>query len=161
MQAGIGNVFPTLTEQTLSVFRGAGTTWYVSFDLPAQANVNIGAPGLGAGSNGSYFDLTSIRLVDADGAHVVFGSDQFGASPFPSPVEALASAPALPAGQYRIEVSGSGDRIACSPYCGDAPDFLVRLQVSPVPEPGALATLLAGLGVLGLLRRRRAGLRRD
>jgi hypothetical protein len=162
LRGSYGNVFPTMTQQSLTVARSDGAApWYVSFDLLANANVKVGALGLGAGSNGSFFDLTSVRIVDMNGRNVAFGTDIFATNPFPDSVEALAVADALPAGHYAIEVSGSGDRISCTPYCGDAADFIVRLQVteaavSPaVPEPSAYGLMLAGLAIVCLVARRR------
>jgi len=152
-----GNVFPVLSGQSLTLARGAGSgPSYVSFNLLADAKVKLGALGLGAGSSGSYFDLTSIRLVAMDGDNVQFGTDTFTDNPFAQPIEALVDIAHLPAGQYALEVSGSGNRISCTPFCGDAADFTVRLQVMPlpVPEPTAVAMLLAGLAVVGMVRRR-------
>ena len=37
----------------------------------------------------------------------------------------------------------------------DFDDMVVRLSVSPVPEPSTYALMLAGLGVLGFVARRR------
>lgn len=154
-QGAYGNVFPTLSGQNLTAYRGTGPS-IVTFNLLAQANVKLGALGLGSGSQGSFYDLTSIRLLDINGQHVKFGTDTFSTNPFTQPIEALVVADGLEPGKYALELSGYGDRISCTPYCGDAPDFTVRLQVTPaVPEPEAYALMLAGLGLLGYIARRK------
>jgi hypothetical protein len=148
VQANFGNVFPTLTEQSLNVFRtSAQRSWYTSFNLLAQADVKLGALTLPGG-----FDLTSIRLVTLDGANVEFGTDTFPVNPFSNPIEALVVANALPAGQYALEVSGSGNS---ANIFGDTADFSVRLQVTPVPEPQTCALMLTGLGFVGYAASRR------
>lgn len=152
IQIGFGNVFPLLTEQSLPVVRAAADApWYVSFDLLSRAHVKAGALGLGAGSSGSFFQLTSMRIVTLEGANVAFGTDAFGVNPFPSAVESLATAEDLAPGRYAVEVSGSGNRILCTPFCGDMEDFMVRLQVQPSASPGPVApvsppTLQANFG---------------
>jgi len=150
IQNAYGNVFPTLTEQGLSVYRTATAgPWYTSFNLLADADVKLGVLGVGG------FNLTSIRLVTLGGANVAFGTDTFTDNPFSNPIEALVVANALPAGQYALEVSGSGNN---TNIFGDQPDFGVRLQVmptAPVPEPETYALMLAGLGIVGCAARRR------
>ena len=159
-QAAYGNVFPVLTEQSLKVFRnGAAAPTYVSFNLLAQADVALGTLGLGAGSNGSFFELNAIRLVDAAGRHIAFGTDVVPNNPFSQAIDELVVARSLPAGQYLLEVSGSGDRISCTPYCGDTADFAVRLQVTAVPEPAPATLLLSGVAAFAALARRRLGQR--
>lgn len=120
-----GNVFPTLKEQSLNVFRDTThTTWYTRFDLLAKGDVTVGAVSLPGG-----FDMTSIRLVTADGANVAFGTDTFGTNPFANPIEALVAANGLSPGQYAVAVSGSGNSV--NGFGGDIADFGIRLKVMP------------------------------
>ena len=134
-----GNVFPTLTEVNLDNYRtGDPAPWYVSFNLLTTADVKLGTlsyPG---------FYVTAIRLVTIDGSNVSFGTDTF-TNPFISSIDRLVVADALSAGEYALEVSGSGDRFGL--------DFITRLQVSQVPIPGAL--WLFGSGLIGLVALRR------
>lgn len=119
-----GNVFPTLKEQSLNVFRDTShTTWYTRFDLLAKADLTVGAISLPGG-----FDLTSIRLVTADGANVAFGTDTFGTNPFANSIEALVTANGLSPGQYAVAVSGSGNS---ANIFGDLADFGIRIKVLP------------------------------
>ncbi|EHR72386.1 hypothetical protein BurJ1DRAFT_3579 [Burkholderiales bacterium JOSHI_001] len=154
--ANYGNVFPTLTQRDLTVGLSAGSgPWYVGFNLLAPATVNLGALGLGAGSNGSFFDLSAVRIVGMDGRHVAFGTDTFVGNPFRDPVEALVSVPVLEPGAYAVEFSGAGNRVLCTPFCGDAADLVLRLQVTTaVDEPAAALMLLGGLAGLAWRRRR-------
>jgi hypothetical protein len=140
-----GNVFPTLTEVNLDNYRtGDPAPWYVSFNLLTTANVALGAL--------SYppFYVTAIRLVTIDGSNVSFGTDTF-TNPFISKIDRLVVADALSAGEYALEVSGSGNRTS---GIFDASDFMVRLQVSQVPIPGAVWLLGSGLIAIVALKRR-------
>ena len=139
-----GNVFPTLTEVNLNNFRtGDPAPWYVSFNLLTTADVKLGTLSY------SPFSATAIRLVTIDGSNVAFGTDTF-INPFISPIDNLVVADALSAGKYALEVSGSGNRTIGT---RDASDFMVRLQVSQVPIPGAL--WLFGSGLIGLVALKR------
>jgi len=152
VQANFGNVFPTLTDQRLEVFRSAADPpWYVTFNLLAQADVTLGVLALPPSNIGAVFDLTSIRVVRDDGSNVQFGTDTFSHNPFPEAVEQLVSVNDLPAGKYALEVSGSGTRI--NNFGEHLPDFAVHLQV--VPEPEAYVFLLAGLSLGAYAFRRR------
>jgi hypothetical protein len=153
IQGAFGNVFPTLVNQIMDVYRSSSSgPWYVSFNLLANADVNLGALGLSRSGYGT-FDITSIRLVTIDGDNVQFGTDVVPNNPFPAPIDQLVVANALSPGMYALEVSGSGDRRAPNGTGGsfDATDFTVRLQVLPatVPVPAASALLLSAL--FGLL----------
>lgn len=135
-----GNVFPTLTEVNLNNFRtGDPAPWYVSFNLLTTADVKLGTLSY------SPFSATAIRLVTIDGSNVAFGTDTF-INPFISPIDNLVVADALSAGEYALEVSGSGDRRDV--------DFTSRLQVSQVPIPGAVWLLGSGLIAIVALKRR-------
>lgn len=57
----------------------------------------------------------------------------------------------LPAGVYSLVVSGTGVTGVSASYGGN----IVAAPVTPVPEPETYAMLLAGLGVMGAIARRR------
>ncbi len=145
-----GNVFPTLTESNLNTFiTSAPAPWYVSFNLLTQANVKLGTLSLTQSNNGSSFNVTDIRLVTEQGANVAFGTDTFINS-FPSTIDRLVVTNALPAGAYALEVSGVGNRTGFGlGGTFDASDFIVRLQITPVPLPAA--AWLFGAGLISLL----------
>jgi PEP-CTERM motif len=63
-------------------------------------------------------------------------------------LQVLAGATQLPAGVYKLTVSGTGITGANASYGGN-------IVATPVPEPETLAMMLAGLGALGFLARRR------
>lgn len=77
-------------------------------------------------------------------------------------LENLDYAGTLAAGSYHLTIS-SLIQPQCEPaectafsWMGGTSSFEVGLQVTAVPEPGTYTMLLAGLGVLGLIARRRA-----
>jgi hypothetical protein len=80
-----------------------------------------------------------------DGSGSVLGS--FSASTLSS---GSASFSNLAAGNYSYRVTGSGFLAG-----GTFTSTLTPVNVSPVPEPGSLAMLLAGLGMVGFIARRR------
>lgn len=80
-----------------------------------------------------------------DGSGSVLGS--FSASTLSS---GSASFSNLAAGNYSYRVTGSGFLAG-----GTLTSTLTPVNVSPVPEPGSLAMLLAGLGMVGVIARRR------
>jgi hypothetical protein len=58
----------------------------------------------------------------------------------------------LEAGDYTLRIWGTAD----ATYGGG---YVVALQAAPVPEPGEWAMILAGLGIVGFMARRRTGAR--
>ncbi|WP_295641896.1 FxDxF family PEP-CTERM protein [uncultured Methylibium sp.] len=64
------------------------------------------------------------------------------------------------AGLGAIEIGGRGSTRLSGPQLGDgqraSAGYPGALSVSPVPEPGAYAMMLAGLGALAFMLRRRA-----
>lgn len=152
IQADYGNVFPTLTEQNIDVFRTTDPApWYVSFNLLANADVKLGVQALPPGTGNSVFNPTAIRLVTLDGDNVQFGTDTFSVNPFPDPITQLVVADNLPVGHYALEVSGSGNRFFVDTFgvTHDSTDFTTRLQVAAVPVPAAI--WLFGTTLFGLL----------
>ena len=155
--ADYGDISPILTERNLeNVSRTLDPApWYVSFNLTNDANVALGVLALPPTNGGTVFDPSFIRIVTfEEGNLVASGTDTF-TNPFPDPIDLLVAAP-LSAGRYALEVNGSGNRTEqlIGPVVVDVPDFTVRLQVMPIPEPETYAMLLAGLGLIGFMSRR-------
>jgi hypothetical protein len=152
IQADYGNVFPTLTEQNVDVYRTVDPApWYVSFNLLATADVRLGVQALPP--DVGVFNPTAIRLVTLDGTNVQFGTDTFSKNPFPDPITQLVVADNLSAGHYALEVSGTGNRTHLT-FAGiqDVADFTTRLQVlTPSAVPAPAAVWLFGSALVGLL----------
>lgn len=141
-----GDVFPTLFNQNLKVFRSKDTPgpWYVSFNLLDTADVKIGAhaftskPTFGT----CCFVISSIRLVMIGGGHVWGG---LADNPFPDSTDFTRSYNDLPPGRYAIEVSGSGDRHNGS-STNNAVDFVTRLSVLPATPVDLSGTIMTPEG---------------
>lgn len=88
-------------------------------------------------------DFTSIRLSGPGGN---FNFSQLLGDPFE--LWSLSTAGVLTAGAYTLTVMGTNSA-AIGSYGGN-------FAVTPVPEPGTLALLLGGLGVVGYLGKRRS-----
>jgi hypothetical protein len=66
--------------------------------------------------------------------------------------QVLAGGSILPAGMYQLKVSGTGITGASASYGGN---IVATPVAAPIPEPETYAMLLAGLGVVGFVARRR------
>lgn len=91
-------------------------------------------------------DFTTIRVTGTGGS--IFNLTQVN----PDPIELWATPAAgftLTAGTYTMTLTGSNSA-AIGSYAGN-------VAVTPVPEPHSLALLLAGMGALGFMVRRRKG----
>lgn len=93
----------------------------------------------------SLTGLGSATVSLRDGSGSVLGS--FSASTLSS---GSASFSNLAAGNYSYSVTG-GSLLGAGTFTST----LTPVNVSPVPEPGSLAMLLAGLGMVGVIARRR------
>lgn len=122
----------------------------VWFDLGAARHFTL------SGELSAYMDgglgLASVRL---DGpTSFVFEKHGWGSS-------SVAYGGTLAPGSYHLTISSliqpTCAPVDCTPYSwmGGSSAFDVTFQVAAVPEPGTYATLLAGLGVLGFVSRRR------
>ena len=90
--------------------------------------------------------LIGVNLDVFNASNVLVASDTFAGTLAGFAASSFASTVIGP-GVYRLVATGTGVRDS---------SLDVTLNFAPVPEPGTLAMLLAGLGVVGLLARRRA-----
>jgi hypothetical protein len=111
-----------------------------TLDTPAQAGAFMTSV---LYKNGTGLQITGFNLRQANGAAVFAGElvdvDQSWA---------LGGLDALASGSYFLEVNGYATAAKAS-YSG-------TLAIAAVPEPSSLALMLAGMGVLGVMVRRRA-----
>ena len=99
------------------------------------------------------FGSTSIGGIEdfaatLNGVNLNLSSFTSSAPPVSVTTQVLAGSTTLPAGMYQLIVSGSGVTGSSASYGGN-------IVATPVPEPETYAMLLAGLGVVALLVRRR------
>ena len=142
------------------------TGWADDNGAPLQFDVSIEAGFVGTltvvdtGFSGDQFKVLDGQQVLGTTSTPVSG-DPSGAITFDADV-ALANTDfsrgvyTLAAGSHRISGLMVGS-LANADGPLNATIGAVRLQVSAVPEPASLATLLAGLGLLAVVRRRRTG----
>lgn len=113
------------------------------------------------------YDLTGTLVANMDGGLGVASIVLDGPTSFAFKRQGwgddliVAQAGTLAAGSYHLSVSAliqpECAPVDCTAYSwmGGSSSFDVGMQVTAVPEPGTLAMLLAGLGVVGFVARRR------
>ncbi len=127
---------PTKALETFSSIVGSGT---FEFSLDTMSNVNLEV-------FGPLIDFGLNRTFRATGVYGLFsGTTSLGATSFNSPLTFTG----LAAGDYTIAWAGVkvgtlGGAVGVAGYA------------VPVPEPETYAMLLAGLGMMGLIARRRS-----
>lgn len=134
---------------TQSVVVGVGSfsdKWIFDITTPmvsggSVSNLNIFIQGMGSlynidGLSVKLFDNTNTLLVDLDSFASSTANFKTGSGPF------------APANDYYFTVSGNGNGISGGNY-------VFAVSTLPVPEPETYAMLLAGLGLIGAVARRR------
>lgn len=111
--------------------------------------VSLFLPGLGGG--GPSYNITGGTLSlfsdpsGLGGPHTLVSSVAFGST------NSVLAVSHVTAGQYFWDVSGTASGSLGGVYMFSA-------NTAPVPEPGTYAMILAGLGLLGFIAKRRSGL---
>lgn len=114
-----------------------------NFVLATAADDALGLGALNFSLRGTpYSHISGLSLVMFDAANGILG---VGADAGNGANITLSN---VPAGDYRFTVSGIPDGTNGGQYAG-------VLSVSPVPEPDIWMTMLAGLGIVGVIARRR------
>lgn len=144
-----GDVAPP-TDQFRDAFRTRDDgPWLVTFNLVAAADTIVGARSLDENS----FHVDHVALY-ADGKLIAPEVCVLIVDGCPDELHLP-----LSPGQYALGVFGDGNRTLPPPGGDpfdprwDLPDFRVYIQV--VPEPETYALMLAGLGLIGFMARRR------
>ncbi len=144
----LGMVGPgTLTDlfgSRLMALPGTDTADYykITVTVPTMLMLAVNTPG-----GPSYANDPMLGLFDAAFAPLAFDDD--GGPGFDSYI-------AMPvmAGVHYVAVSGWPDYSFAG---GGSADWVYSLEISaPIPEPGTYALMLAGLGVIGFVARRRS-----
>ena len=121
---------------------GAGQT-LTSFEIVEYA------PNAG---NGSFFGFDDDNVAPGAGSDFLFAG-LISVAPGGTPIEILGSGGGSFGGQGVPAVLGAGDYVAFFNETG-AVDLNYQVNITVVPEPGSLAFLAAGFGLV-LVRRRR------
>jgi hypothetical protein len=125
-----------------AVTHPAGATFSDSHPFSLSGISNVGTLILGF-NFAPYFgtDLTSVS-VSGPASYSWSGHSTSGLS---------FSLPGSPGGDYSLNIGGTTSSTAIG-----GGGYSYTLSISPVPEPGEWAMLLAGLGVIGMVARRRS-----
>ncbi|MDY7574184.1 PEP-CTERM sorting domain-containing protein [Actimicrobium sp. CCI2.3] len=148
----------TATASTASFYvAGSASNAWLSTDISTDA-VTFSGFSPGAQAISGYFFGSDIRGLFANGTVKLIATDQTG-----TVIQTIANATV---NSFLGVVSGdalrsltvlalSSDATALWPTVDNLTIGLQASSVSPVPEPGSMTMLLSGLGLLGLLARRR------
>ena len=151
LAADVSNPLQTITlEDNTGFFGGlltggnAGATFsdQFSFTTTATGDLSAGLVSL-SGNAKNGLDITGFSLFDASGA--ILGGTQLSTG---LTDQWSLSYDNLAAGTYYVQVSGSVLSNASGKYYAD-------IALAPVPEPETYGMMLAGLGIVGFMARRR------
>lgn len=131
--------------------------WNLSDDVTFKASIWIDDPSSPLWSTGlsRQYDASLGRAVNVfSGQDIGLRGDAYLANLALGQQVYLGSLPALGSFKvhFTVEMAASGNAASMS-FSSSAPSF--RLVTSPVPEPSSLALTLAGLGLAGVVARRR------
>lgn len=154
-QEVIGNSPQELSWTDYSAYFGdnfasnnAGNTFADRFTFSVDGTVgsNLDAIVSSISSNANVgLDITGLALYGADNLLITQGT---AVSTGNIDIWTISSA-SLAAGDYYLQVSGSLVSNAAASFAGE-------VMLAPVPEPETYGMMLAGLGVLGFMARRRS-----
>lgn len=148
LAAGTANAVPTITAFSGSAINGYNanfgntnvassfSNWF-SFSIPEGSSGNGEANAISL--SGSNVVFTAFNLFESSN---LIATGTLGLIPYLSFMGG-----AVP-GNYSLNVAGNKTGTRTGSYAGN-------IAVSPVPEPGIYAMMLAGLGLLGFSARRR------
>ncbi len=143
----LGPLNPSPSASFANTVSGAFTDdWTFNLGVPSivaasvtNVEVSFGGPSFG-GISGFSAWLNGVQLFGPTSTTTVGG--------ITVKTQVLSGGTSIPAGMYHLMVSGTGVTGGSASYGGN-------LVATPVPEPETYAMLLAGLGAIGFLARRR------
>jgi hypothetical protein len=112
---------------------------YIRFSTEGQQSIVASV----SGSSGTNFTFTTFNLLDADKNLVATGSVLNG-----SPKVAFGFLESAQYGNFFLHVVGN--------TVGSAAGYNGTITTSLVPEPGSYALMLAGLGLIGVIARKKS-----
>lgn len=136
---------PVSASAFVSVAKGLFLDTYL-FTLSTLSDVSSSAVSVPLPGKAITFGTYSLWSAGADAA--VDGGDDMALGSWGFTTVAAANVSTLAAGTYYFAVQGKGTGTTGGKY-------LLGADVTPVPEPETLAMMLAGLGAVGFLARRR------
>jgi len=138
----------------LDALPGANSADFFQFSLSSNATVSFAVNTYGGPS---YTSDPIVGLYNSLGTQI--GYDDDGGAIYGAGYDAFLSQ-ALVAGTYYVAVSGYNDSAFTSKVSSMVPEgknfaYELAINIAPVPEPESYAMLLAGLGLIGAIARRR------
>lgn len=129
--------------------------WNAAGSLLASTTITPGSTPLASAHPGGRWLTQTVPSLTLGAGNYVIGSVFFEDSPEGQVNPSFTTAAALTLGKPVWNLVTSGLAMPATDFPGDASVFGPTLLLSPVPEPQSIALLVSGLGVLGLMGRRR------
>jgi hypothetical protein len=135
---GSGDTFLSGSDSTNIVVAKGSFADTFNFNVSAMSDVGVSA---------GVLNFFKFKITDATFSYTLFNSSNVALGSGTN-VDNAFSLASLNIGSYRLAVTGNATGALGGQYNG-------ALTVTPVPEPETVAMLLAGLGLMGSIARRR------